>query len=124
MSHVAPLPTPSPEQVLCKALFRAQTELGLNQMELGRILGVDRTSVARIKRRGRLDPHSRTGELASCLIRIFRALYVLTGKDREALRHWLNDFNHHLGGRPRELIQSITGLVHVLDYLDAIRGKI
>ncbi len=120
----APLPAPAADQVLCKALFKAQAQLGLNQTELGRILGIDRTSVARLKRRGRLEPHSKTGELAICLIRIFRALYVQTGGDPRTLRHWLDTFNHHLGGVPRQMIQHVTGLVHVLDYLDAIRGKV
>ncbi len=120
----APLPAAAPEEVLCKALFRAQTELGLNQTELGRILGIDRTSVARLKRRGRLEPDSKTGELALCLIRVFRSLYAQTGGEREALRHWLGTFNHHLGGVPREMMQGVTGLVHLLDYLDAIRGKV
>ncbi len=122
--NTSALPSVAPENVLCKALFRAQEQFNLNQAELGRIIGIDRTSVLRLKRRGRLEPHSKTGELAVCLIRIFRALHVQTGGDPESLRHWLNTFNHHLGGRPRDIIQSVTGLVHVLDYLDAIRGKV
>ncbi len=123
MSTVS-LPTAAPEQVLCKALFRTQEQFNLNQAELGRIIGVDRTTIPRLKRRGMLEPRSKNGELAVCLIRIFRALHVQTGGDQESIRHWLDAFNHHLGERPREMIQGVTGLVHVLDYLDAIRGKV
>lgn len=117
-------PTVNPSTVLCKALFKAQEELGLNQQVLGHILGMDRTTVKRLQSRGELEPQSKTGELAACLIRIFRALYVQTGGDQETMRHWLITPNRHLHGAPQELIQSATGLVHVVDYLDAIRGKV
>ena len=117
-------PTVSPNTVLCKALFKAQEELGLNQQVLGRILGMDRTTVKRLQSRGELEPQSKTGELATCLIRIFRSLYVQTGGDQETMRHWMNTPNRHLRGVPHELVQSATGLVHVVDYLDAIRGKV
>jgi len=117
-------PSVNPSTVLCKALFKTQDELGLNQQVLGQILGMDRTTVKRLQSRGELEPQSKTGELAACLIRIFRALYVQTGGDQETMRHWMATPNRHLHGVPQELVQSATGLVHVVDYLDAIRGKV
>lgn len=40
------------------------------------------------------------------------------------MRHWMHTDNHHTGGVPAEQLGSIEGLVHVCDYLDAIRGKV
>jgi hypothetical protein len=31
--------------------------------------------------------------------------------------------NHHLNGTPAEMVRSVPGLVHVVEYLDAMRGK-
>jgi len=36
----------------------------------------------------------------------------------------LNTPNKHLSGIPKELLKNIQGLVHVVEYLDAIRGKV
>jgi hypothetical protein len=32
--------------------------------------------------------------------------------------------NHHTGGVPREQIRTVTGLTRVLEYVDAMRGKL
>jgi Protein of unknown function (DUF2384) len=32
--------------------------------------------------------------------------------------------NHHLNGAPNQLIQQAQGLIQVLVYLDAMRGKV
>lgn len=116
--------SPEAPAVLCKALFNSINYLGLTQAELGQIIGVDRTTVTRLKHKGNLDPDSKPGELAGCLIRIFRGLYALMGGDAAAIQHWMSTFNHHLNGRPLEMIQHPQGLIQVLVYLDALRGKI
>ena len=115
--------TPDPAAVLAKAVTRAAAALGMNDRALGRVLGVDRTTIGRMRARGRLQPDSKAGELAACLIRIHRGLYALTGGDPQAMRHWMATDNRHLGGRPAERVQSVQGLVQVLDYLDAPRGR-
>jgi hypothetical protein len=114
----------SPESVLCKALLNTKDELGLTQAELGAVIGLDRTSVSRLKDRAALNPLSKEGELAAYLIRIYRSLYALVGGDRNILQHWIRTENKHLQGRPIELMQHIQGLVRVLEYLDAMRGKV
>jgi hypothetical protein len=40
------------------------------------------------------------------------------------MQHWMHTNNHHINGRPLDLIGQIQGLVRTLEYLDAIRGKI
>ncbi|MDZ7784241.1 MAG: MbcA/ParS/Xre antitoxin family protein [Halioglobus sp.] len=110
---------PSLDQTLTRAALRAGKALGLTQSEIGAVVGRDRTSL----RRG-IDPDSKSGELAALLIRLYRSLYALVGGDAEAMRHWMDTENHHTGGVPREQIRSVTGLTGVLEYVDAIRGKL
>ena len=113
-----------PQAVLCKALFNAMDYLGLKQAELGLTIGLDRTSITRLKQKGVLNPQSKPGELATYIIRIFRALYALMGGDQAAIQHWMKTHNRHLNGQPNELILQAQGLIQVLSYLDAMRGKV
>jgi hypothetical protein len=46
------------------------------------------------------------------------------GGDPEQMRHWMHTPNRHTGGVPAAQVQAVEGLVHVLSYLDAIRGKV
>jgi hypothetical protein len=109
-----------PSQVLGQALVRAGKELGLTQAELGVVVGRDRTAISRQS----LDPASKSGELALLLIRAYRALYVLVGGESKQMKHWMHTANHHVGGVPAELIRSVQGLSRVVEYLDAIRGRL
>jgi hypothetical protein len=110
---------PEPQHVLATALINAGRDLGLTQAALGAVIGRDRTALSR----GRLDPQSKPGELALLLIRAYRALYALVGGETAAMRHWMHTENQHTGGIPAEQIRSVQGLVRVVEYLDAIRGK-
>ena len=123
-SRTRPVDVPDPARTLCKALFRAADALGLRQAELGRAIGLERTSVSRLKNKGVLDPDSKTGELAALVIRLYRDLFALLGDDEAAIRHWMATPNLHLNGPPNELIQQVQGLVRVIAYLDAMRGKV
>lgn len=107
--------------VLAKAVLSAAEQLDLKQVQLAAILGVHRTAISRLKN---LDPASKQGELALLLIRLSRALYALTGGDTDWMRHFLNTPNRVTGGIPVEQIESISGLVSVLQFVDAIRGKV
>jgi len=109
-----------PAAVLGEALVNAGKWLGLNQAALGDIVGKDRTAISR----GRIDPASKAGELALLVVRCYRALYVLVGGDAAAMRHWTRTENRHTGGVPAEQMKSVAGLVAVLEYLDAMRGKL
>ena len=106
--------------VLASALVKAGKELGLTQSELGSIVGRDRTALSR----GALEPGTKSGELALLLIRAYRALFVLVGGDPPQMKHWMHTHNHHVGGVPAELVRSVPGLMRVVEYLDAIRGRV
>src|SRR5512139_306850 len=106
--------------VLAEALVNAGRQLGMSQADLGEIVGKDRTVISR----GRVDPVSKAGELALLFIRCYRALYVLVGGDAQQMRHWMQTENLHTGGIPAEQVKSVQGLITVLEYLDAMRGKL
>ena len=112
--------TVQPNEVLGRALVRAGKELGLTQADLGAVVGRDRTAISRQS----LEPASKSGELALLVIRAYRALYVLVGGDGRQMKHWMHTSNRHLGGVPAELIRSVQGLNRVVEYLDAIRGRL
>ncbi len=106
--------------VLAEALLNAGKHLGMSQADLGEVIGKDRSAVSR----GRIDPASKPGELALLFIRCYRALYVLVGGGDEQMKHWMHTENSHTGGVPAQQVKSVQGLVAVLEYLDAMRGKL
>ena len=115
---------PTADLVLAKALLNAAQQLGLNQTELAQVLGVHRTAVSRLKQQLSLDPSSKQGELALLLIRLARALFAVTGGDPVWMRHFMQSPNQITGQLPAQQIHSIQGLVTVVQFLDAIRGKV
>ena len=117
--HGQPLPNPDPNAVLAKALVNAGKALGLSRAELGEVVGKDRSSIAR-----GLDPAGKSGELALLLIRCYRGLYVLVGGEEREMRHWMHTENRDTGGVPAEQVRTVQGLTRVLEYLDAMRGKV
>ncbi|SEK28745.1 MbcA/ParS/Xre antitoxin family protein [Ectothiorhodospira marina] len=119
-----PRTAPSPEVVLAKAVLKAARQLGLNQAELAAVLGVHRTAISRLKQNPTLDPQSKQGELALLLIRLARAVFALTGGDEEWVRHFMRSPNKVTGGMPVKQIETIQGLMSVLQFVDAIRGKV
>ncbi len=117
---LALVPDVDQASVLAEALLNAGKQLGMSQAELGAIIGKDRTAIGR----GRIDPASKAGELALLFIRCYRALFVLVGGNPEHMRHWMQTDNLHTGGIPAEQVKSVQGLTTVLEYLDAMRGKL
>lgn len=116
--------SPDPAAVLAKAVLNAADQLGLKQAELAAVLGIHRTAVSRLKQNPALDPKSKQGELALLLIRIARALFALTGGDKDWIKHFMHNPNQVTGGVPVQQIESIQGLMQVLNFVDALRGKI
>lgn len=115
---------PQPQLVLAKAVLNAAEQLGLKQAELAAVLGVHRTAVSRLKQNPSLDPGSKQGELALLLIRVARALYSLAGGDPDWMKHFMHSPNKVTGGIPAQQVQSIQGLMQVLQFVDAMRGKL
>ncbi|MFO1457605.1 MAG: antitoxin Xre/MbcA/ParS toxin-binding domain-containing protein [Steroidobacteraceae bacterium] len=118
-------PAADPGAVLTKAVVRAASLLGLPQAAVAEILGVSRPSVTRMAQGGyRLSPSQpKSWELGTLFVRMFRSLDALLGHEAAA-RAWLEGPNTDLGARPVELIRSAEGLVRVVHYLDAHRGRV
>ncbi|HSB95261.1 MAG TPA: antitoxin Xre-like helix-turn-helix domain-containing protein [Spongiibacteraceae bacterium] len=115
---------PAPSSVLAKAALKAAEQLGLKQAELAAVLGVHRTAISRLKQNPDLNPTSKEGELALLLIRLARALFALTGGDKDWIQHFMNSPNKVTGGVPAQQIARIEGLIRVLQFVDAVRGKV
>ena len=124
-SSRAPAHTPAPEVVLTKAVVRAAMLLGLTQRELAAILGVSEATVSRLRTdKYRLSvQRPKEWELARLFVRLFRSLDALWGHD-DVARTWLASHNLGLAARPRDLLSSVEGLVRVVGYLDAARGRV
>ena len=105
--------------VLTKALLNAGKVLGLSQTQIGKVIGKDRSSINR-----GIAPESKAGELSLLLIRCYRSLFVLVGGKDKDIRHWMQCENFHTQGVPAEQIKRIQGLTYVVEYLDAMRGKL
>ena len=111
--------------VVSKAFLRTSEKLGLTQKEQAQILGLSAASLSRLCRGERsIDVGGKEGELALLFVRLYRSLDALTGGDEAKSRDWLRAQNHHLGGEPIALVRSIEGLVHVVEYLDAMRARV
>jgi hypothetical protein len=125
-----PLParaTPAPAEaaaVLAKATLAAARRLGVSNHDLAVMLGSSDASVSRMSRDRTLRPGSAEASLALLFVRLFRSLDAATGGNELKARAWFTSPNRHLGGIPALLVRRPEGLVNVVQYLDAVRGKL
>ena len=109
--------------VVTKAAVRAAGRLGISNRTLSRILGLSEASISRMGSGSyTLAPRDKSFELAVLFVRLFRSLDAIVAGDEHAARRWVESDNASLGGAPVRLMQSIPGLVNVVDYLDARRA--
>ncbi|MCI0573301.1 MAG: DUF2384 domain-containing protein [Myxococcaceae bacterium] len=115
---------PSTSAVVTKAVLRAMRLLQLSQQELAGLLHVSPATASRwVNGQSELAPESAEGQLALLFLRVFRSLDTLVGGDAPKARAWMRADNRHLGGVPLEHLRTPVGLVHVAEYLDAMRGE-
>ena len=55
---------------------------------------------------------------------VIPVLFALFGGNLQDMRHFLRTENRHLAGVPLQQMGQVQGLVRVVEYLDAIRGKV
>jgi hypothetical protein len=118
------LPRTDAPAVLTRAALAAATRLDLRNRDLAAILGASEASVSRLARGRVIEPGSKEGELALLFLRLYRSLDALVGGDDAAAAAWLHAQNDHVGGTPAERIRTVEGLVDVVQYLDAMRGRL
>ncbi|MGH7470983.1 MAG: MbcA/ParS/Xre antitoxin family protein [Longimicrobiales bacterium] len=124
MSKPLRAPGGEPAQVLTRALLSAAGRLGVRNRQLAQIIGASEATVSRLKLGRTIEPISKQGELALLFLRLFRSLDALVGGDEVQARAWFQAENTHVGGIPAERVRGVEGLVAVVQYLDAMRGRL
>jgi transcriptional regulator with XRE-family HTH domain len=125
MPRAQPESKPDARRVLTGAVLRASALLEITQSSLAQILGLSPSTVSRMAHGTyTLDEQKKEWEMGALFVRLFRSLDALIGSNDSAARAWLNGQSRALTGRPIELIRSTEGLVRVVQYLDAARGRI
>ena len=125
MRRVASQPAVSEGIVVTKATLRAAALLGISNKALARIVGLSEASVSRMGTGTySLAPGEKPFELAVLFVRFYRALDAIVHGDDGVARAWLSNPNVALGGTPLTLIQSVSGLLHAVAYLDARRALV
>jgi Protein of unknown function (DUF2384) len=115
---------PQPGAVLAKAVLSAAARLGLRHRQLAAVLGASEASISRLQRDRGIEPGSKEGELALLFLRLYRSLDALVGGNDEQAQRWLHAPNDHLGGVPADRLNTVQGLVDVVQYLDGMRGRL
>ena len=115
---------PDPRVVLTKAVTRSAERLDVSKALLAKVLGVSASTVTRLFAGNyQLEPNRKEWEFALLFVRLFRSLDSIVGNESTA-RQWLNSDNRGLNARPVDLIVNTEGLVRVVHYLDAARGRV
>ena len=123
MPRAEPRPAATTEKVATKAVVRAASRLGLSNKALAKIIGVSEATVSRMGAGSyTLTAGDKPFELGLLFVRLFRALDAISGGDEAVASTWLRRENLALGAVPLTLIESVSGLVQVLGYLDARRA--
>jgi hypothetical protein len=120
-----PDPRLSDAALVSKAALRAADRLGLTSRSLARIIGVSEATVSRMRSGDHLlAVAEKPFELAVLFIRLYRSLDAIVAGDDAVAAAWLAGHNNALGATPLALIQSVSGLVNVIAYLDARRAVV
>jgi hypothetical protein len=112
------------DSVLARAVLSAADRLGVRNKYLAAVLGSSEASISRLQHARSLKVESKEGELALLFLRVYRSLDALVGGDDAKARLWLHADNDHLRGVPAERMRTVEGLVDVVQYLDAMRGRL
>jgi hypothetical protein len=129
----APIPPTKPRPasavdlaaVLTKATLRAATQLGLTNKLLATVIGVSEATVSRMRSGDyTLQRGQKPFELAVLFVRLYRSLDAIVGGDDAVAGSWLKNRNTVLDAEPLALIQTVPGLMNVIQYLDARRAVV
>ncbi|OOV79654.1 hypothetical protein B1202_16000 [Acinetobacter amyesii] len=79
-------------------------------------------SLAKLRTQLKIDPISKHGELALLLVHLFKRLHDLSGWDFNWIQYFLKTKNRVTSGVPKEQIETVRGLILVLNFVEAIRS--
>jgi hypothetical protein len=114
---------PSDSAIVVRALVRAADRLDVSNKAVARIIGVSEATISRM-RKGDYMLDGKPLELAIMFIRLYRSLDAVVGGDDSVAKAWLRNENSILRDAPLDLIQSVSGLTDVIQYLDARRAVV
>ena len=118
-------PARSDSAIVTKAAIRAAERLGVKNKTLARIIGLSEATVSRMKQGDYpLARAQKPFELAVLFVRLYRSLDAVIGGDDAVAASWLNNQNTALNAKPIDLIQTVSGLANVIQYLDARRAVV
>ena|SRR5689334_15496673 len=116
---------PDPSAVVTKAALRAADQLALTNRALAAVVGLSEATVSRMRAGDyALQPGQKAFELALLFVRLARSLDAIVGGDDAVAGAWLRNPNTALRDAPLKLIQTVPGLMNVLQYLDARRAVV
>jgi len=127
MPPTKPRPAATVDQaaVLTKATLRAAIQLGLTNKLLATVIGVSEATVSRMRSGDYLlQRGQKPFELAVLFVRLYRSLDAIVGGDDAVAGSWLKNRNILLDAEPLTLIQTVPGLMNVIQYLDARRAVV
>ncbi|MGU9962336.1 MAG: MbcA/ParS/Xre antitoxin family protein [Candidatus Puniceispirillales bacterium WSBS_2018_MAG_OTU23] len=112
----------TPENVVAKAMLNAADLLLIERPVLEKTIGISESTLRRVERNQIMPANPKSTELALLFIRLFRSLDAIVGGEANTAQNWMHNENSALLGRPVDLIQTVTGLVNVIAYLDSRRA--
>jgi uncharacterized protein (DUF2384 family) len=124
-SSLSEIHSPDGARVLSEAVARIADFWHLPNARLGSIIGLSSATVSRLRSgQYKLEPGSKSFELAQHLLRLFRSLDSWLGQDDASAQSWLKTHNIDLEARPIDLLPTVRGLLRTSDYVDALRARV
>jgi DNA-binding XRE family transcriptional regulator len=127
MRPAKPRPVSASDQaaVLTRATLQAASQLHLTNKALATVIGVSEATISRMRSGDYLlQRGQKSFELAVLFVRLYRSLDAIVDGDDAVAGAWLKNRNIALGGEPIALIQTVPGLMNVIQYLDARRAVV
>lgn len=120
MRDIQATKTKDKQTIVMKAYINAYKTMGISDGHAAKLIGVGRSTLLR---KLSFETESKQSELQILFIRLYRSMFALFGGDLTSMKHWFEHNNKHIRGIPKDLCFTVTGLVNVNAYLDALRGK-
>jgi len=125
MARAQPQIDPEESSILARATVQAADRLDVKGGVLASILGLSEATISRMRTGDfKLARGRKEFELAALFLRMYRSLDAIVGGDDDVASQWLKNHNVALGDKPIAMIQSASGLVDVIHYLDSRRAPI
>ena len=111
--------------MVTKATLRAASQLGMTNKVFANVVGLSDATVSRMRAgQYELQADQKSFELALLFVRLYRSLDAIVGGDDAVASAWLRNRNTLLNDEPIALIQTVPGLMNVIQYLDARRAVV